>query len=356
MLEQVEDGQQVPEQGQGAVLDKSKRQASKNLSRIVTASGMAGGKPLDRYSVFGKVCSLMSTIPFYQVLPLVTIERRVASALARNQFIYFEDRKGKPAGFASWIVLTEDEEEAYLSDPVTLTQLEREKLSSAEVPKSGNLWIVDFCGSPKAARKIAKHLKARLERELPDYKKSKAVRWHNRRPFPFLMRYEKPGADQAARPEQKTPITREARLHDVYDLAPRMRWQDVEELRLSSGRNPYAALLNAHSKSKISRAFEFGDRCIGMYGIADSHSEDEAGVIWLLSNEELQDFALYKARIGKEFVRESLLLYPKLMNYIHEQTQSDTIEWLKFLGFRFTDRYSNFNGRGGVFWRFEYTK
>jgi hemolysin-activating ACP:hemolysin acyltransferase len=309
--------------------------------------------PLSPSETFGKICTFMATIPFYQVLPLIAIERRVASALGREQFIYFEDKQGRPAGYASWIWLTDDEEEEYLRDPLNMSGLPKEKLTAKQAGETAKLWIVDFCGRASAAPKIARHLRQRLAKDHPDLAGAKAVRWSKRYPFPFLRRYVTGTTLPPHGPGTAAPIQRKARLEDVYDLAPRMRWQDREEVRLNSGRNPFEALFNGYKRSRVSYAFEFYDRCIGMFGLADTGNEEGSGMIWLLSNDTLQDHPMFKARIGKKFVDEGLQIYPKLMNFVHEDSQQDTMEWLKFLGFEFTEADENHNQRGGKFWKFE---
>jgi hypothetical protein len=131
-----------------------------------------------------------------------------------------------------------------------------------------------------------------------------------------------------------TPYYRPACIEDAHILAPKMRKQDVEEVKASSGLDPLEALLLSMEFSDEVYAIVSGDEeVIGLFGVTPTE-DSLVGCPWLLASKRLPE-------VSKEFIPQSLVWvkeintkYPILRNYVDARNRI-AIRWLGYLGFTF---------------------
>lgn len=123
---------------------------------------------------------------------------------------------------------------------------------------------------------------------------------------------------------------RPAVMEDCLELAPRMRQQDMEEVRASHGHTPVEALLNSYYYSDEVYSIIKDGEVIGMFGIAPLAYR--LGCPWLLASDELPLIAREFIPISKEWINSLQSKYDVLTNYVHSKNTVSK-RWLKWLGF-----------------------
>ncbi len=127
---------------------------------------------------------------------------------------------------------------------------------------------------------------------------------------------------------------RRSRPGDPAALAPRLRVEDVQEIKSYSGRTPLEALTDGLNESR--RCFTVvtdDDEIVAMFGVVPSVRED-TGIVWLLAA------PLLKAH-SREFIKQSDAWldklherHPILWNYVDKRNKTH-IGWLKLIGANF---------------------
>ncbi len=116
-------------------------------------------------------------------------------------------------------------------------------------------------------------------------------------------------------------------------LAPRLRREDVEEIRAMNGHKPIDALMGAF-KAPNSKVYTIvnGNEIIGMFGVSDCVNGTNYGVPWMLTSSSIKS-------ISKEFLRECRTWvdhlgekYPVLYNFVHDKNKT-AMRWLQWCGF-----------------------
>ena len=123
------------------------------------------------------------------------------------------------------------------------------------------------------------------------------------------------------------------KIEDIEPIASNMCEADTTEIMLSDGMTPLEAL--THSCKMSTEVFTIvapDGELLGMFGL--SHIDDYVGSPWMLTTGKL-------SIIGTQFLRESRRWVTKannkkdlLLNYVHVEN-TNAINWLKFLGFKF---------------------
>jgi len=127
---------------------------------------------------------------------------------------------------------------------------------------------------------------------------------------------------------------RVSKSEDAHELAPKVRQEDLDEIKASHNALPLQALtypfqqLNHKTYSIIGTEQE---GVIGMFGVVPSHSKDY-GVAWLLSSPELINHTIQFLRECPKWVTEMGQDYKYLYNYVDVRNNVGN-KWLKFLGF-----------------------
>jgi scaffold protein Gp13 len=146
-------------------------------------------------------------------------------------------------------------------------------------------------------------------------------------------------------------FARAYRSGDEYDLAPRLRQADLQEIQAASGRDPVIVLREGAERSVPSCTIMGNTGYVaGMFGVVP---EGDFGRIWMVGSEELT-----KAPLSRQFLREcrdfvNVMERPYLAigNYIDERNTVH-IRWLRWLGFIFIHRHENYGFEKRTFLEF----
>lgn len=124
-------------------------------------------------------------------------------------------------------------------------------------------------------------------------------------------------------------MLRPATIDDAFDLAPRLRQADLEELEAQDIGYPDVILAESVAVSAECLAFVPNGTVEALFGVADA---GEFGVPWLLGSDELFNQGRLLMTLPRPYLSRWLEKYKLLQNVVHtENIQS--IRWLKRLGF-----------------------
>lgn len=123
---------------------------------------------------------------------------------------------------------------------------------------------------------------------------------------------------------------RPAVIEDCLDLAPRMRKQDMDEVRASHGHSPVEALLSSLNCSEEAFSIIHNDQVIGMFGVAPI--VNRLGTPWLLASDELPLVSREFLPESRKWIESLTPRYDVLINYVHSKNTVSK-RWLKWLGF-----------------------
>jgi len=129
---------------------------------------------------------------------------------------------------------------------------------------------------------------------------------------------------------------RKATLKDPPHLAPKLRVEDVIEIKSSHDVTPLEALMMPFSQKKHKTYSIIGDKeqgVIGMFGVVPSEDK-EYGVAWLLSSAELLGHTKKFLKECPQWIEEMEKDYKYLFNYVHERNNI-SMRWLKYFGFKY---------------------
>ena len=147
-------------------------------------------------------------------------------------------------------------------------------------------------------------------------------------------------------------FARAYRAGDEFDLAPRLRMADLQEIQAASGSNPIYALQEGAEHSVPSCTIIGNNGFVaGMFGVLPE--KDGYGRVWLLGSDELVSKPL-----SRQFLKECRSYlhvmernYQLLGNLIDERNTVH-VRWLKWLGFSFIKRYPAYGVEGRPFLEF----
>jgi hypothetical protein len=124
-------------------------------------------------------------------------------------------------------------------------------------------------------------------------------------------------------------LVRPAVVGDCFELAPRLRADDVREIRAASGLSPLSALFESVRRSKHAYSCEDqSGRVFAMFGVADAPTDPTVGVIWMLASDDL-----FTHR--KQFLRECRRWFKQFRTEYRVLWNS----WLKWIGCTFVKRH-----------------
>lgn len=96
-------------------------------------------------------------------------------------------------------------------------------------------------------------------------------------------------------------IIRTSKLSEVYDLAPRLRADDVEETK-AAGSDPLKSLLAGFKGDECFSVIEAStNKVIGMYGYQTIYQN---AAIWFLGSNEIAKYPFPFIRKGKQFINK----------------------------------------------------
>lgn len=120
---------------------------------------------------------------------------------------------------------------------------------------------------------------------------------------------------------------------DVEALAANMRFLDRQELEASHGGDLVQAVQHAVDVSTACWAMLVDGELAMLGGVAPLSLVGGVGSPWMLGTTLLDRSPGALTRIGVEYLRVVLGLYPELVNYVDARNVK-SIRWLRRLGFR----------------------
>jgi len=144
---------------------------------------------------------------------------------------------------------------------------------------------------------------------------------------------------QNAAPVSDKPFVRLATRADAFELAPRLRREDLEEISHALGLPAEATLRYCLAISNIAYAVVWRGRVVVLFGIAEFLQWGEGrgpGHPWMLASEELKGIRKSFLRHCRGYVEQWLDVHGHLENWVWVHNKVH-IQWLKWLGFRFDE-------------------
>ena len=147
------------------------------------------------------------------------------------------------------------------------------------------------------------------------------------------------------------PHYRPAVAGDEQILAPKLRQQDVDEVKASSGLDPLEALQISCLLSVDCNAIIAGDgELIGLFGVTKT-PDPFVGCPWLLASDRLPEIRKEFLPQSYEWVQRINKQFPVLRNYV-DKRNTKAIRWLKYLGFQFIDLVEDYGVGKKPFYEF----
>ena len=142
---------------------------------------------------------------------------------------------------------------------------------------------------------------------------------------------------------------RKATLQDAFTLAPKLRKEDIAEIRATIGEEPDNALVFAFFASEDCYAICDGNGAvIGMFGVSRTGADE--GSIWMVASDELRRHGLEFLRKCREWIAAFNAKYPLLFGYTDCRNTLHH-KWLKWCGFTFINK-APFGVEGRPFYAF----
>lgn len=121
---------------------------------------------------------------------------------------------------------------------------------------------------------------------------------------------------------------------DIFELKDNLRKEDIAEVE-ACGYTPYEALTNGYIYSDCYSAKVRG-KTEAMFGVSSHNQPAGWGVIWYLGSDESFHHPIALVKGGREYTDKWLQQYKLLHNAV-DVRNTKHIQWLKHLGFIFTE-------------------
>lgn len=135
--------------------------------------------------------------------------------------------------------------------------------------------------------------------------------------------------------KSKLCTVRDARIEDAFNMAPRMRESDKQEIWASNHVSPENALIAGVMNSMICLTAEIDEQPALMFGIVPQTLLGNVATIWLLGTNDIYKIQRTFLRHSREFIDYFLGYYPYLFNYIDVRNK-ESLLWLKYCGAEFS--------------------
>ncbi|MBU1046963.1 DUF2833 domain-containing protein [Patescibacteria group bacterium] len=144
---------------------------------------------------------------------------------------------------------------------------------------------------------------------------------------------------------------REATAKDAFELAPKLRQDDLDEIAAASGREPLNTLLEGIAHSAVPAAV-IGDKgeVVALFGVVPTPLAG-VGAIWLLGSDGLWTYRWQFLRESRQWIEDLQEAWPILWNFVYAENELH-IKWLKWLGFNFTKLHDKWGVAQKPFWEF----
>lgn len=145
--------------------------------------------------------------------------------------------------------------------------------------------------------------------------------------------------------------TRQATVEDAFEMAPRMRKADAEEVRASGGYTPIEALLESIRLSgTTARTTRYDGEIMGIWGVMHTSLITREGIPWLLTSDVVDRRPKEFFKICRDEVQSLRRQYDVLTNRIDARYVA-ALRWARKLGFEVEDQATAFGVSGLPFLR-----
>lgn len=129
---------------------------------------------------------------------------------------------------------------------------------------------------------------------------------------------------------------RRAVPEDVFDLAPRVREVDREEIFAGWGIDPETGLRVSVALSSHAWAGEIDGQLACLFGVAPYSILTGEGLPWFVASDEIENNQMLFLRRCGPVVKRMAAIYPHLSNWV-DARNTTAINWLEWLGFALDD-------------------
>lgn len=129
---------------------------------------------------------------------------------------------------------------------------------------------------------------------------------------------------------------RKARASDCEALAPKIKQEDIDEIKASDNVTPLEGLkgpMSIEGNKTYSIIGTEEEGIIGMFGTVPSIDNPDFGIIWMLGSNDIQKHAKQFLKECPKWIEEASKDYKYVFNFIDVRNQTSRL-WLKWLGFK----------------------
>ena len=122
----------------------------------------------------------------------------------------------------------------------------------------------------------------------------------------------------------------ESVLDDVYELAPHLRQDDINEVQ-ALGFKPEQSLLQGFIYSDTCYSAKYQGKTIGMFGATNYNLPDKWGSVWFLGSDETMKFPVAFIKEGKKLLKQAFQKYDIMVNAVDSRNTSH-IRYIEHIG------------------------
>lgn len=147
--------------------------------------------------------------------------------------------------------------------------------------------------------------------------------------------------------------TRKCTQEDIDHLAPRLRKEDLDEIRAASGLSPREALMLGFAESEECHCIHDTDtgEPVAVFGVVPMAENPSIGIVWMLGSDDLKMHSMCFLRRSAEWVQRLHSRYPLLCNVIDARNEVH-VRWLQWLGFQFIRDIPDYGPEQRLFYEF----
>lgn len=124
-------------------------------------------------------------------------------------------------------------------------------------------------------------------------------------------------------------------LEDVFELAPNLRQDDINELK-ALGLTPQQSLLRGFVFSEECFSVKHKGKTIGLFGISEEGMPKGFGSIWFLGADELTKFPVTFVKEGIRYTQQLMQKYDIIINAVDKRNKSH-VDWIQRIGMKLSN-------------------
>lgn len=126
-----------------------------------------------------------------------------------------------------------------------------------------------------------------------------------------------------------------SKAEDVFILKDILREADIRECQ-ASNQTPLKALMECYLYSDLCYSVYVKGELAAMFGLSTFKQPEDFGVIWFLGSDMTFKYPVALVKGAREYITQWLQKYKVLHNCVDARNIRH-VEWLKCMGFKFTD-------------------